>query len=188
MRAIKGTYGYLNKKKKIIVFRTIIYFAISLAIYIVGYLTTKTRANLLTIVAVLGCLPASKSVVNMIMFLRASGCSKEAYEKIQPLEGRLVGMYDMFFTSYQKNFAISHMVIDRKVVIGFTESEKTDVEACTEHLRTMLKQSGFKDYTITITKDLQKYVEQLMNLNQEKENEHPEKEDEVRILFYDISL
>lgn len=188
MKAVKGSFEYLKKKKRNAIIRTAIYFLISVSIFIAGYLTTKTRANLLTIVAVLGCLPACKSAVNMIMLIRAKGCSHEAYEKIHPLEGRLIGMYDMFFTSYQKNFPISHMVVDQKVIFCYAENEKLDADAFKEHLNTMLKQGGFKDYTITVTKDIQKYCEQLMNLNQEKGTEHPEKEDEVRILFYEISL
>ena len=188
MRAVKRTFGYLKTKKRNTIIRTILYFTISAAIYIAGYVTTKTRANLLTVVAVLGCLPACKSAVNMIMLIRAKGCSEQACEKIKACEGRLIGMYDMYFTSYQKNFPLSHMVVDKKVILGYTEIEKTDTDACAEHLQTMLKQGGFKDYTVTITRDIQKYCEQLKNLNQEEGGEHPEKEDEVRILLYDISL
>lgn len=188
MKAIKGTFGYLEKKKTNSIVRTILYFAISAAIFIAGYLTTKTRANLLTVVAVLGCLPACKSAVNMIMLLHAKGCSSKAHETILACEGRLIGMYDMYFTSYQKNFPLSHMVVDKKVILGYTEIEKTDTDACAEHLQTMLKQGGFKDYTVTITKDIQKYCEQLKNLNQEESGNNLEKEDEVRVLLYDISL
>ena len=130
MKAIKGTFGYLEKKKTNSIVRTILYFAISAAIFIAGYLTTKTRANLLTVVAVLGCLPACKSAVNMIMLLRAKGCSSKAHETILACEGRLIGMYDMYFTSYQKNFPLSHMVVDKKVILGYTEIEKTDTDAC----------------------------------------------------------
>ena len=65
----KGQYGYLSYKKKFSAIVTIGMFALSLAIFIMGYVTTKTNANLLTVVAVLGCLPASKSAVSMLMFL-----------------------------------------------------------------------------------------------------------------------
>ena len=60
-------------------------FGISLAIYLAGYLTVHSNKNLLTIVAVLGCLPASKSAVSMIMFLRAKGCSEALKAKIDGL-------------------------------------------------------------------------------------------------------
>lgn len=56
----KGKPGYLNYKKKAEILRTVIYFAIVAAIFLLGYTQTHTRLNLMTVVAVLGCLPASK--------------------------------------------------------------------------------------------------------------------------------
>lgn len=44
-------------------------FGISIAVFLTGYLTTHTRNNLLTIVAILGCPPAARSAVGMIMLL-----------------------------------------------------------------------------------------------------------------------
>lgn len=187
-KAVKGNFGYIAAKRRQVIIRTLIFFAISLAIFIAGYVTTGTRKNLLTVVAVLGCLPACKSMVNMIMLIRATGCSKEAKEVLAPLEGRLIGMYDMYFTSYQKNFAISHMIVEGKIILGYTESERCDGKACGEHLQTMLKQGGFKDMTIKISDDLKTYAGQLKNLNEMKQENDPLKDDEVRVLLYDISL
>ena len=187
-KAVKGNYGYIRTKRSWVIIRTIVFFAISLAIFIAGYVTTGTRKNLLTIVAVLGCLPACKSLVNLIMFFRAKGCSQKAMEVIRPIEGHLIGMYDMFFTSYQKNFDISHMVLEDKILLAYTESDQFDHKAFKEHLSTMLKQGGVKEMTITTTGDLQKYCEQLEGLNSMNQEYDPEKDDEVRILLYDISL
>ena len=138
--------------------------------------------------AVLGCLPACKSMVNAIMLFRARGCSDQARDAIRPLEGRLIGMYDMYFTSYQKNFALSHMVVEGKIILGYTESGACDRKACQEHLQTMLRQGGFQDMTITISDQLPKYCEQLKNLNQMSPCDTPEKDDEVRVVSYEISL
>ena len=80
------------------------------------------------------------------------------------------------------------MVVEGKVVLGYTESSKCDVKACQEHLQAMLKQGGFKDMTVKISDDLEKYCEQLHNLNQMKQEPSPEKDDEVRGVLYDISL
>lgn len=187
-RAVKGNFGYISAKRCHVIIRTILFFAISLAIFIAGYVTTGTRKNLLTVVAVLGCLPACKSLVNMIMFIRADGCSEKVKEILTPLEGRLIGMYDMYFTSYQKNFAISHMIVEGKIILGYTESEKCDLKACEEHLQTMLKQGGVKDMTIKISNDLQAYSKQLKNLNETKQENNPKKDDEARVILYDISL
>ena len=60
----KGTFNYLDTQRKYEIARTIIYFAVSFSLFIAGYITTGTRKNLLTVVAVLGMLPASKSLVS----------------------------------------------------------------------------------------------------------------------------
>lgn len=187
-KAVKGNFGYLAAKRTQVIIRTIIFFAISIALYIAGYVTTGSNKNLLTIVAVLGLLPASKSLVNMIMLIRATGCSEDVKKAIEPLEGRLIGMYDMYFTSYKKNFAISHMTLEDKVILGYTEDAGCDCRACEEHLDTMLKQGGFKDMTIRISDDLKTYCEQLKNLNLKEQDNNPEKDDEARVVLYDISL
>ena len=187
-KAVKGTYGYLKQKKNLVLIRTIIYFAIALALFSVGIITTGTRKNLLTVVSVLGLLPASKSFVNLVMYLKATGCSLSAKEMIEKSEGNLVGMYDMYFTSYKKNFPVSHMVVEGKTICGFTESNACDLNACMEHLETILKQSGHKDLTIKIFTDLNKYCDRLKQLNGLEHEKTPEKDDEVRIVLYDISL
>lgn len=186
-KAVKGTFGYLKLKRIMVLIRTIIYFSLSLALLFAGIITTGDKKNLLTVVAVLGCLPACKSLVNLIMYLKATGCSKNAKEKIESAEGSLIGMYDMYFTSYKKNFAVSHMVVDGKNICGYTESIQCDTKACEEHLAAMLKQGGYKDLTIKIFTDINKYCERLKQLNV-LEHATPEKDDEVRIVLYDISL
>jgi hypothetical protein len=186
-KAVKGTFGYLKRKRKAVLLWTIIYFALALSLYFIGLLTTGTRKNLLTIVAVLGLLPASKSFVNLVMYLKATGCSQEAKETIEQAEGRLIGMYDMYFTSYKKNFAISHMVVEGKNICGYTEKADCALE-CEEHLATMLKQSGYKDLTIKIFQDRNKYCERLRQLNTLSISKTPERDDEIRIVLYEISL
>lgn len=187
-KAIKGNFGYLDAKRKQVLIRTIIFFAISLALLAAGIISTGTRKNLLTVVAVLGCLPACKSFVNFIMYFRAKGCSIDAKEKIKPEEGGLIGMYDMYFTSYKKNFPVSHMIVEGKNVCGFTEYEDCDTKACEEHLTAMLKQGGYKDLTVKIFKELPKYCERLRQLNGLVRERTPEHDDGIRIVLYDISL
>ena len=65
--SVKGTENYLKTQKKYELLRTILYFGISLSLLIAGWVTIKSRANLLTIVAILGCIPASQSRVSTIM-------------------------------------------------------------------------------------------------------------------------
>ena len=186
-RVQKGCYGYIAYQKKFSVIRTVIYFAISLAIYGIGIYSTGSNKNLLTIVAVLGLLPACKSAINAVMFLKAHGCSADAWEKISAYDDKLTGFYDMYFTSYQKNFPLSHMVYKGSVICAYTESEKCDCNAGEQHLEQMLLQDGVKHMTIKIFNNLGKYLDRLGQLSN-LETEEQKSRDEVIGLFYSISL
>lgn len=157
----KGTREYLKTQKKYEILRTVIYFGISLALFIAGYVATKDRMNLLTVAAVLGCLPASKSAVGMIMYLRYNGCTSENAEEIDKHSEGLDCLFDMVFTSYDKNYQIAHITVRGNTVCGFTEDEKFVEQAFYKHIGDILKADNYKDVSVKIFTDLKKYTERL---------------------------
>ena len=188
-RLIKGDHDYLHNKKIRVIVLTIIYFAISLGIILIGYLTTGTKRNLLTVVGILGCLPACKSAVSMIMYIKAKGCSDELFKLTDPFKDKLLLMYDMYFTSYKKDFPISVMVVKNNKIIGVSEKMDLDTKACTEHLLTYLNNGGHKNCVVTVVTDSDKYIEMLNNLSVEEEDENSLAGDEaIRRTLYEISL
>lgn len=167
----KGAKGYLNSQKKYEVMRTVLYFGISLCLFIAGWVTTKTRLNLLTIVAVLGCLPASKSLVGMIMFMRFHSCPEAVSEKIESHVGELYGMYDLVFTSYDKNYQVDHVVVKGNTVCGFAGSEKFDEQGFYKHIDGILKADSYKDVSVKVFGDIRKYVDRLEQMKELDANE-----------------
>ncbi len=160
----KGNRGYLKTQKKYEILRTLIYFALSLSLLFAGILATKSRLNLLTVAAVLGCLPACKSLVGMIMFLRYKGCSEESANIIEKHQNELQGLYDLVFTSYDKNFEVAHITVKGNTICGYTEDSKFDEQAFYKHIDGILKADHFKETTVKIFKDLKKYTERLEQL------------------------
>ena len=188
-RAVKGTYGYIRKKRVQTALVTAIMFIISLGIIITGYVTTGTKRNMLTIVGILGLLPASKSLVSLIMLLRARYASSDLYEKISRTDENLVSMYDMYFTSYKKNFAISHMVVNNGVILGYSEDKSFDLKACQEHLENMLKGAGHQKFTLCLSVKEDEYIEMIKKLNEKaKDNKSSDSDDGLRISLYEIVL
>lgn len=183
----KGCYGYISYQKKMSVARTVLFFVLSLAIYGIGFYSTGSNKNLLTVVAVLGCLPACKSAVNAIMFFRAEGCSQAAFEKITVYDDCLTGFYDMYFTSYKKNFPLSHIVLKGNVICGYTESSKCDCKAGEKHLEQMLQQDGYKHMTVKIFDNLDKYTDRLGQLSKLETEESKNRQGMIQ-MFYSISL
>lgn len=173
-RIRKGEYGYIANARKLTIIRTVIYFALCAAVFIIGYVTTGTRRNLLTIVAVLGCLPASKSLVNTIMFIRARGCDEDTHAQIEDtlkkagdLSSRMKSAYDLYMTSYNKNYPVSHLTVYGNMVTGLIPGADTDiVNGCEKHIDERLKQEGISGLTIKIFNDTGKYVLRLEKLSE----------------------
>lgn len=159
--SVKGTRNYLNTQKKYEIIRTILYFGISLSLFAAGYIQTGRRGNLLGIVAVLGCLPASKSAVGAIMFLRFRSCAEKAAVRIEEHSQGLCCLYDMVFTSYKKNFVVSHLAICGNTVCGFSENEQFDENGFYKHIGDILKLDGHKNVTVKVFTNLSKYAERL---------------------------
>jgi len=162
----KGTKYYIRTQKRYEILRTVIYFAISLSLFIAGYVATKSRMNLLTVVAVLGCLPACKSAVDMIMFLRYQGCSLENVEKIEASSHGLSVLFDMVFTSYSRNYEIAHMVVKGNTVCGFTEEKEFKEQDFNKHITDILKVDGYKEVSVKVFSDKNKYLERLKQLQE----------------------
>lgn len=183
----KGNYGYIRNHRAVTVLRTLLFFAVSIGLYIMGYITTGSNRNHLTIIAILGCLPACKSMVNFILFLRAKGCSEALKNELCSYDDKLTVFYDMYFTSYRKNYAISHMVLKGNVLCGITENPKCSCNEAEEHLEQMLMQDGIKNVTVKIFSQTNKYIDRLSQLVELDTVEHKNREDIINML-YSISI
>lgn len=158
----KGTVEYIKIQKKYEIIRTLFFFAISASLFIAGYITTGTKRNLLTIVAVLGFLPASKSLVNTIMFLKFKGCAKEIAEKTLAIcKDNL--LFDLVFTTYDINYEVDVMYIGENEIIGFSDKKSaiTREKDFTDYLTKSLSNDGIKGYTIKIFDDYDKFADRL---------------------------
>ena len=169
----KGTKNYIDTQKKFEVIRTIIYFILPLGLFLIGYLTTKSKMNVLTVVAVVGCLPACKSLVGAIMFLRFHSLKVEYCEKIEEVRKELPQLYDLVFTTYDKNHVVGHMVIAGNTICGFSENKSFQEKEFNTHILNVLKMDGHKNVSVKIFTDIHKYterIEQLENLETENAN------------------
>ena len=162
----KGTRDYINTQKKYEILRTILYFGISLSLFAGGYIQTGKKTNLLTIVAILGCLPASKSAVSAIMFLRFKSLSEKAASQIENHCQGLQCLYDMVFTSYQKNYVVGHLTMKGNTVCGYSEDPAFNENAFYQHINEILRRDGHKDVAVKVFTDLEKYTGRLEQLKQ----------------------
>lgn len=86
----KGDHGYIAAEKKKRILITAALFAAPLLIFFSAMIYFKTRLTVWTVIAVVGCLPACKSVVSLIMIFRAKPVAPQVYQEISKHAGELV--------------------------------------------------------------------------------------------------
>ena len=160
----KGQRNYLNTQKKYEILKTAILFALPLALYITGYVATGSNVNYLTIVAVVGFLPACRSLVQTIMYLRYKSCPTELADKIDEEKGDLMNLFDCVFTAYQDSFKVDHLVVCGNTICGISTDKAFKEKEFQKHLDTILKADNIKNVTIKVFTDVDKYVERLGQL------------------------
>lgn len=182
----QGDYEYYNHKRNMEILKTIIYFAVSISLLIAGYAATKTKANLLTIVAVLGLLPASKSCVSMIMYVRYHGCSTENHELLKDTLSNFLNAYGLVFTSYKKTYEVAGCIVKNGYIYGYLTNHQDMHEDLESHIDGIVKRNGYKA-TIAMYTDPQEFINRC-NQIKDKEDEDRENDEKLMELLHQISL
>mgnify|MGYP000096272221 FL=1 len=169
MKVKKGEFGYFRKEKKKRAVITLILFLIPLAAFAGGYLYYKTRMNIVTVIAVVGCLPGCKSMVGLIMAMMQKSMEPEVYEKIRETAGDLTMSYEMYITSYDRSGYVDACAICGNEVVGYSSDEKTDPAHTASNVQKILRQNGY-GVNVKILRDLGPYLERLQSLRKHRES------------------
>lgn len=200
-RYFKCDFGYLVRQTKKEIIKTIIYFAIPVAIFIFGIITTMMRTpddiswltaryNILTLAAVLGLLPASRQLISMLMFIK-----NKKYHLDDDKYGRICEVnvndlrirYDLFMTSYDKTYPVLSMIMADDVLLGYTEKKDFAYEDFYKHIKSMLAKNGLKAGSVKVFDDFEKYLGRIRVYN-ENNIVQTDKDREVMRLMENLSL
>lgn len=184
----KGERGYIRSQQVLRTVTTVILFAICLLLYFTGIAQTGTRLNWFTIIAVLGCLPAAKSAVSMIMILMQHPMKAEDYDKVKDLAKNGIMLYEMCFTAYEKTTQIDCVYIKGGCVIGYASGPKADPAFIEKHLKGVLKTAN-RNRTVKVFKDLKPFMDRVRALDKAEESEQlAEKNLEVKATLQAVAL
>lgn len=185
-RVKKGQFGYIKYRRNFHLIFSVILYAMAVALYIAGIKTTGDNKNVLTIVAILGVLPASQSLVTTILGFRAKCCSKELHEKIEAkVDDTMISLYDLYFTTYDKNYPISHIVLKNNCLCGVMENTKHSVNDFEKYLEETFTKNGIKGFSVKIFEHSmnEKYLNRLEELKKLEYTKSVMQEDVVKLLF-----
>ena len=171
-RIAKGKYGYTLSHRKSQILKMSLYIALALAIFLIGWITTKTTKNILSIVAICGALPISKEMVGVIMSFKRKPLDKQLYEQISERAGDLEQIYELLFTTQEKSYVVEAAIVEGKDVICYTLDPKCDALALQKHLQRMLDANGYKE-NVKVFKDLKKFLDRVSDLERREKVEIP---------------
>ena len=169
-RVAKGKFGYTLSHRKWQIMKMSLYIVLALAIFLIGWITTKTTKNIMSIVAICGALPISKEMVGVIMSFKRKPMNKLVYEQISGKAGNLEQIYELLFTTNEKSYGVEAAIVEGKDVICYTVDPKCEVTVLQKHLLKML------DANVKVYTDLKKFLDRVSDLERRDKEEIPYKQ------------
>ncbi len=191
----KGECGYIDYQRKRVLLITLVLYVCAIGIYLFGYMTLHTTRNVFSILAVLTVLPASKSLVNLIMFLRFRSLDKEVYAEYEGAAGDIYSAYELAMTTYERTYFIEAAACRaNNLIVSFIsdlpDASKKDkaIKALSAHINTVLSNDGYGDCTVKIYDDRSGYLKRLIQMNNNLEEKDSDKDDSILRTLKAVSL
>lgn len=165
----KGEFGYFKSEKKRRLLITLVLFAVPLLIFFSGWIYYGNRNSVLTVIATVGCLPACKSAVSLIMVLMRRPMDRKLYEAIEAHRGTLDMCYEMYITFYEKSGYVDAFAVCGNEVVGYTSDEKVDTAFLAAETQKIIRKNGYK-VNVRILKELKPYLDRLDSMNEHRES------------------
>lgn len=160
----KGQYQYINQEKKRRIIKTILFFMPTILLLIAGIAIWGSRENILTVLAIVFCLPAGKQLVGLIMIFMYKSMTPELHQKIFEKKGSLTMVYETILTNYEKNTLVDAIAICGNQVVGYTSSPKADLKYVEQNTQKILRHNGY-GVTVKLFKEEKPFLERMDSLN-----------------------
>lgn len=191
MKIKKGDAGYIRSRKIKTLIKTTIQFAIVIALLILGIVQTGDRMNWLTVVAILGCLPAAKTTVELIMLIPHHSIGKEMAAEIDLNTELLTRVYDMVFTSEKRIMPVECIVISGNTICGYAPKSKVELNVVAQHIKHYLNVNKFDKVSVKLFENYTAFAtraEGMNNIAAVDKGNTQELEERIRRVILNISL
>lgn len=122
MKQWKGTKcepGYIEKQKRFQAVMLLVFAAIGIGLFLIGYLATGTRANVFTVLAILMVLPGAKRVIALVVMVPRRSVEQGRYDRMkETISPDAVLLTDYVFTSSEKIMNLDFVIVEGRVVTG----------------------------------------------------------------------
>lgn len=185
MKAKKGEFGYLNKRKKGTILWVVLLVGIALAIYIAGLLLNKmSNRNIFTIIAILFALPIAKQLVAMIVLFPYHSVGQERYQMVaERLPEKMELMTDLVITSSEHVMHLDFLVLGQNQVLGLLGNGNQQLSEVRSYLKNGVHNWG-SGYKVKIVDSEKLFLQELQSVPEAEPD--PEEEERVRSYLYSL--
>lgn len=185
----KGTLGYIDNRKLARTLLFLLEVILVIAIFLTGYISTGSRENLLTVVAIVGVLPAAKALVAVVMIFPHHSQKKEAYDEVCNVAGDTCAVLtELVLTTTEKIMPIDFIVVKDSHIIGFTTNPKCDILFADKFLTDNMQLNGYK-VSVKILNNKNKFLTRIKELSaKEIAKEEMQKDSEVAATVLSLAI
>lgn len=165
MKIQKGEPGYIHARKSRLVFYIILSFAWVFILIAAGYIIHKTKLNILTVIAMVGCIPACMSLVNLIMLIPHHSVSESCELELSSISEHLSVLYDLVITSEKKAMPIEAVAVSSNTVCGYSGHAGLDTAYTSKYIQSILEQNKIDRVTVKIFQDYKAFISRVEGMN-----------------------
>ena len=130
-----------------------------------------TRNNILTVVAMVGVIPAARFAVSWIMIMTQQSASEEIYRLTEENAANLTRAYELTVTAYEGRMPLEAVVICGNNVVCFSSRAQSDkITFMQKHMEKSLSADGFFDMKVKILQDQKAYLQRIRQLAEKPES------------------
>ena len=172
MKIQKGDAGYLRRRKRLLILEAVASFGLVAALVIAGYVTTKTKLNL-------------------IMVMPHDSIDEATELEISAVTEELTVAYDLVITSEKKAMPVAAVAIYNNTICGYVPVKKVDVDYAAKHIKSIMKQNQFDKVVVKLFHDYKAFLtraEGMNNIASVEQQDTRKHEEMIKGLLLDISL
>ena len=163
-RIKKGHHGYIKRKKCLLLGEVLGLLIGIIGLVVIGVVTTGSRKNLLTVVAMVSVIPMVNQLVILIALWKYQPCPDNEYEQVASIVGKGILDTELVITSKtDKSFLLDYACIHEKGVFCYCSDKNVSEKKTAEYIKSFMKANDLKT-DIFVIRDWKNYLNRIREL------------------------
>ena len=162
----KGHHGYIKRKKRLLLIEVLVMLIGIIGLVVIGVVTTGSRKNLLTVVAIVSVIPMVNQLVILVALWKYQPRPDKEYEQVAALVGKGILDTELVITSKtDKSFLLDYACIHEKGVFCYCSDKNVSEKKVADYIKSFMKANELKT-DIFVIRDWRNYLNRIRELEE----------------------